>query len=138
LDFDETFAPVARLESIRILLVYATHHGFKLYQMDVKNVFLNPPIKEVYVEQPLALKVKNIITMSINSIRRSMSLSKYQEHGLNALGTFLLKMVLGLVRPTLLSSLEKWVKICLYAKYTLMILFLVLLTNHFVMSLIKS
>ena len=53
LDFDETFAPVARLESIRILLAYATHHEFKLYQMDVKSAFLNGPIKEeVYVEQP--------------------------------------------------------------------------------------
>jgi hypothetical protein len=52
-DFDETFAPVARLESIRILLAYATHHNFKLYQMDVKSAFLNDPIKEkVYVEQP--------------------------------------------------------------------------------------
>jgi hypothetical protein len=53
LDFGETYAPVARLESIRILLAYATYHGFKLYQMDVKNAFLNGPIKEeVYVEQP--------------------------------------------------------------------------------------
>jgi hypothetical protein len=53
LDFGETYAPVARLESIRILLDYATYHGFKLYQMDVKSVFLNGPIKEeVYVEQP--------------------------------------------------------------------------------------
>jgi hypothetical protein len=53
LDFDETFAPVARLESIRMLLAYPTHHGFKLYQMDVKSAFLNGPIKEeVYVEQP--------------------------------------------------------------------------------------
>jgi hypothetical protein len=53
LDFDETFAPVARLESNRILLDYATHHGFKLYQMDAKSAFLNGPIKEeVYVEQP--------------------------------------------------------------------------------------
>jgi hypothetical protein len=53
LDFDETYAPIARLESIRILLAYATYHGFKLYQMDVKSVFLNGPIKEeVYVEQP--------------------------------------------------------------------------------------
>jgi hypothetical protein len=51
LDFDETFAHVARLESIRMLLIYATHHGFKLYQMDVKTAFLNSPIKkEVYVE----------------------------------------------------------------------------------------
>jgi hypothetical protein len=53
LDFDETYAPVARLESVRILLAYATYHGFKLYQMDVKSAFLNGPIKEeVYVEQP--------------------------------------------------------------------------------------
>jgi hypothetical protein len=37
LDFGETYAPLAMLESIRILLVYATYHGFKLYQMDVKR-----------------------------------------------------------------------------------------------------
>jgi hypothetical protein len=41
LDFDETYAPIARLESIRILLAHATYHGFKLYQMDVKSAFLN-------------------------------------------------------------------------------------------------
>jgi hypothetical protein len=53
LDFNETYAPVARLESIRILFAYVTYHGFKLYQMDVKSAFLNGPIKEeVYVEQP--------------------------------------------------------------------------------------
>ena len=53
LDFGETYAPVARLESIRILLAYATHHDFKLYEMDVKSAFLNAPLSEfVYVEQP--------------------------------------------------------------------------------------
>jgi hypothetical protein len=53
LDFEGTFAPVARLESIRILLAHAAHHSFKLFQMDVKSAFLNGPIKEeVYVEQP--------------------------------------------------------------------------------------
>jgi hypothetical protein len=53
LDFEETFAPVARLESIRILLAYVAHHSFRLFQMDVKSAFLNGPIKEeVYVEQP--------------------------------------------------------------------------------------
>jgi hypothetical protein len=53
LDFDITYAPVTRLESIHILLAYATYHGFKLYKMDVKSAFLNGPIKEeVYVEQP--------------------------------------------------------------------------------------
>jgi hypothetical protein len=57
LNFDETFAPVARFESIHMLLAYATYHDFKLYQMDVKSAFLNGPIKdEVYVEQPLGFK----------------------------------------------------------------------------------
>jgi hypothetical protein len=53
LDFGETFALVARLESIQILLAYTAHHFFRLFQMDVKSAFLNGPIKEeVYVEQP--------------------------------------------------------------------------------------
>ncbi|GJX45019.1 copia protein [Tanacetum coccineum] len=54
IDYDETYAPVARLESIRILLAYACALDFKLYQMDVKSAFLNGFInKEVYVAQPL-------------------------------------------------------------------------------------
>ncbi|KAH9698134.1 hypothetical protein KPL71_023896 [Citrus sinensis] len=53
IDFDETFAPVARLESIRMLLAYACHKDFILYQMDVKSAFLNGYImEEVYVKQP--------------------------------------------------------------------------------------
>jgi hypothetical protein len=57
LDFDETYAFITRLESIRILLAYATYHNFKLYQMNVKTAFLNGPIKEeVYVEQPLGFE----------------------------------------------------------------------------------
>jgi hypothetical protein len=53
LDFGETFAPVAHLEAIRILLAFATSKGFKIYQMDVKSDFLNGVIQEeVYVRQP--------------------------------------------------------------------------------------
>jgi hypothetical protein len=79
LDFRETFAPVARFESIRILLVYAAYHSFKLFQMDVKGAFLNGPIKEeVYVEQHPALRMTCIPTMFISSLRRSMDLSKLQ------------------------------------------------------------
>ncbi|KAK2426944.1 putative mitochondrial protein [Trifolium repens] len=53
LDFEETFAPVARLESIRLLLGVACILKFKLYQMDVKSAFLNGYLhEEVYVEQP--------------------------------------------------------------------------------------
>jgi hypothetical protein len=57
LDFDETFAPVARLESIRILLAYATYHGFKLSNLP-------------------ALKIVSTLTMYINSQRRFMGSSK--------------------------------------------------------------
>jgi hypothetical protein len=57
LDFRETFAPIARLEVIRILLAFATSKGFKLYQMDVKSAFLNGVIhEEVYVRQPPGFK----------------------------------------------------------------------------------
>jgi transposase InsO family protein len=53
IDYGETFAPVARLEAIRILLAFAASRGFKLYQMDVKSAFLNGYIEEeVYVKQP--------------------------------------------------------------------------------------
>ncbi|WVZ97686.1 hypothetical protein U9M48_043200 [Paspalum notatum var. saurae] len=53
LDFGETFATVAQLEAIRILLAYSSHHMIKLYQMDVKSAFLNGYINElVYVDQP--------------------------------------------------------------------------------------
>ena len=49
-DFDETFAPVARIESIQVLLALSCHLKFKLYQMDVKSTFLNGFLKEeVYV-----------------------------------------------------------------------------------------
>ncbi|GKD53395.1 retrovirus-related pol polyprotein from transposon TNT 1-94, partial [Tanacetum coccineum] len=54
IDYDETYAPVAKLESIRILLDYACALDFKLFQMDVKSAFLNGFInEEVYVAQPL-------------------------------------------------------------------------------------
>jgi hypothetical protein len=53
LDFGETFAPVARLEAIRLLLAFESSKGFKLYQMDVKSTFLNSVIQEeVYVRKP--------------------------------------------------------------------------------------
>ncbi|KAK2367888.1 putative mitochondrial protein [Trifolium repens] len=57
IDFTETFAPVAKLEAIRLLLSYAINHGITLYQMDVKSAFLNGFItEEVYVKQPLGFE----------------------------------------------------------------------------------
>nr|GFA96942.1 hypothetical protein [Tanacetum cinerariifolium] len=59
IDYDETFAPVARIEAIRLFLAYATHKDFTVFQMDVKTMFLNGILKEeVYVGQPPDLMVK--------------------------------------------------------------------------------
>ncbi|GJU96971.1 retrovirus-related pol polyprotein from transposon TNT 1-94 [Tanacetum coccineum] len=53
INYDETFAPVARLEAIRIFLSFSTYINFIVYQMDVKSAFLNGKLKEeVYVKQP--------------------------------------------------------------------------------------
>ncbi|GJT70682.1 putative ribonuclease H-like domain-containing protein [Tanacetum coccineum] len=53
IDYDEVFAPVARIEAIRIFLAYASYMGFMVYQMDVKSAFLYGQIEEeVYVCQP--------------------------------------------------------------------------------------
>ena len=52
-DFEEVFAPVARLESVRFLLAIAAHYSWEVHHMDVKSAFLNGELKEiVYVRQP--------------------------------------------------------------------------------------
>ncbi|GJR12700.1 retrovirus-related pol polyprotein from transposon TNT 1-94 [Tanacetum coccineum] len=58
IDYDETFAHVARLEAIRIFLAYAAYMGFMVYQMDVKSAFLNGKIsEEVYAQQPPGFEI---------------------------------------------------------------------------------
>ncbi|KAI3728046.1 hypothetical protein L6452_16674 [Arctium lappa] len=53
IDYDETFAPVSRLEAIRIFLAHAAYKNFRVFQMDVKSAFLNGELaEEVYVKQP--------------------------------------------------------------------------------------
>nr|GEV10173.1 Gag-Pol polyprotein [Tanacetum cinerariifolium] len=53
IDFEESFAPVARLEAVRLFIEYVAHKSFTVYQMDVKTAFLYGPLKEeVYVNQP--------------------------------------------------------------------------------------
>jgi hypothetical protein len=89
LDFDETFTPVSRLESIRILLAYATHHDFKLYQIDVKSAFLNGLIKEeVYVEQSPGFKSEEYPNHVYKLHKALYGLKQQQEHGMNDLEIF--------------------------------------------------
>ncbi|GKE58513.1 retrovirus-related pol polyprotein from transposon TNT 1-94 [Tanacetum coccineum] len=53
IDFEESFAPVARLEAVMIFIAYAAHKSFPVYQMDVKTIFRNGTLKEeIYVNHP--------------------------------------------------------------------------------------
>ena len=77
LDFGKTFAPVARLEAIRILLAYDCSHNIKLYQMDVKSAFLNSKISELCMLRNLpVLKILRNPIMCTISQKQSMVLSK--------------------------------------------------------------
>nr|GFB39480.1 copia protein [Tanacetum cinerariifolium] len=66
IDYDDTFAPVARIEAIRLFLAYAAHKDFIVFQMDVKTAFLNGILKEeVYVcNDPLRKEDRYIIIMA--------------------------------------------------------------------------
>jgi len=53
IDHEEVFAPVARLDTVRLLITLAAHHNWKIYQLDVKSAFLSGILEEeVYVQQP--------------------------------------------------------------------------------------
>ena len=61
IDYDETFAPITRLEATRMLLAYAVYKGFVLFQIDVKSAFLNGFIsEEVYIKQPPGFENENL------------------------------------------------------------------------------
>jgi hypothetical protein len=137
LDFDETYALVARLESIRILLAYATYHDFKLYQMDVKSAFLNGPIKEeVYVEQPPGFEDSEYPNHVYKLSKALYGLKQAPRAWYECLRDFLITngFKVGKADPTLFT--KKLQKTCLYAKFMLMILYLGLLTSHLVKSLV--
>jgi hypothetical protein len=136
LDFNETYAPVARLESIRILLAYATYHGFKLYQMDLKSAFLNGPIKEeVYVEQ-LGFEDSEYPNHVYKLSKALYGLKQAPRAWYECLRDFLITngFQVGKVDRTLFT--KTIAKDFLYANFMLMILYLGLLTSHLVKSLV--
>ncbi|GJR03391.1 retrovirus-related pol polyprotein from transposon TNT 1-94 [Tanacetum coccineum] len=66
IDYDKTFALVARMETIRIFLAFATYMNFKFYQMDVKSAFLNGKLKEeVYVKQPPGFESREVLIVQV-------------------------------------------------------------------------
>jgi hypothetical protein len=138
LDFDETFAPVVRLESIRMLLAYVTHHSFKLYQMDVKSAFLNGPIKEeVYVEQSPSFKSEDYPNHVYELHNVLYGLKQAPRARYECLRDILIENGFRIGNTNSILFTRKWVQIYLYDISMLMILYLVLLTNPFMMSLAK-
>ena len=102
IDYDETFALVARLEAIRMLLAYAAYKGFVLYQRDVKSTFLNGFIfEEVYVKQPPSFEMKLFLIMFSNFQKLHIVWYKLQEIVMKDLALFFLKMVLKEEKLTL-------------------------------------
>jgi hypothetical protein len=57
IDFDDTFTPMARMESVRLLFALAAQEGWRVHHMDVKSAFLNDDLKEVYMYQPPGLAI---------------------------------------------------------------------------------
>jgi hypothetical protein len=107
LDFGETFAPVARLETICILLAYASHHEMKLYQMDVKSVFLNGFInKLVYVDQPHGFEDPRYPNHIYGCPRRYMGLKQAPRAWYERLRDFLIEkgFTIGKVDITLFTK----------------------------------
>jgi hypothetical protein len=116
LDFGETYAPVARLESIRILLAFATHHDFKLYQMDVKSAFLNGPISElVYVEQPPGFEDSKFPNHVYKLHKALYGLKQALRAWYECLKDFLLRkgFKIGKVDPTLFTRKVDKKKFCM-------------------------
>ena len=136
LDFGETYAPVARLEAVRILLAYACAHNIKLYQMDVKSAFLNGYINELmYVEQPPSFEdVKKL--NHVYKLRGALyGLKQAPRAWYERLRDFLLSKGSQWARLTLLFSSRRLEKIYLYYKSMLMISYLDQPIKNFVMSL---
>ncbi|GKC06337.1 putative ribonuclease H-like domain-containing protein [Tanacetum coccineum] len=92
IDYDEVFAPVARIEAIRIFLAFASYMGFIVYQMDVKSAFLYGTIdEEVYVSQPLGFVDPKFPKKVYKVVKALYGLHQAPRAWYATLSTFLLK-----------------------------------------------
>ncbi|GJW41892.1 retrovirus-related pol polyprotein from transposon TNT 1-94 [Tanacetum coccineum] len=104
IDFEESFAPVARLEAVRLFIAYAAHKSFTVYQMDVKTTFLYGPLKEeVYVNQPDGFASHIIWGPSLPFSERLYSLKPCTRAWYDELSNFLVSKGFskGSIDPTL-------------------------------------
>ena len=125
LDFGETFAPVARLEAIRILLASASHHEIKLYQMDVRSAFLNGFINElVYVDQPPGFEDPRYPNHVYRLSKALYGLKQAQELGMSAFRISSLRRASPLGRSIPHYSPRSLMERSSFVKYMLMISYL--------------
>nr|GEZ63254.1 retrovirus-related Pol polyprotein from transposon TNT 1-94 [Tanacetum cinerariifolium] len=104
IDFEESFAPVARMEAIRIFLAYAAHKSFSVFQIDVKTTFLHGSLKEdVYVCQPKGF-IDADHPSHVYKLKKALyGLKQAPRAWYNELSTFLLQnhFFKGTIDPTL-------------------------------------
>jgi hypothetical protein len=139
MDYEDTFAPIACLEAIRLLLSYASYHDFKIYQIDGKSAFLNGPFKEeAYVAQPPGFENPNFPNRVYKLHKVLYSIKQAPHAWYEHLRDFLLTdgFEIGKVDSTLLTKRFKGggLFIC---KSMLMILSLVGLTKN-ITKLLRS
>ncbi|GJY68571.1 retrovirus-related pol polyprotein from transposon TNT 1-94 [Tanacetum coccineum] len=109
IDFEESFAPVARLEAIRIFLAFAAHMNMVVYQMDVKTAFLNGNLREeVYVSQPDGFVDKDNPNHVYKLKKALYGLKQAPRAWYDMLSSFLISQDFskGLVDPTLFIRRE--------------------------------
>nr|GEV21086.1 hypothetical protein [Tanacetum cinerariifolium] len=114
IDYDEVFAPVARIKAIRLFLAFTSYMGFMVYQMDVKNAFLDEEIKEeVYVTQPKGFEDPYNLSMYTGLLKLYMGFIKHQGPGTLFLFRFMwmTSYLAPLTKPGVMSlSQDKYVK----------------------------
>ncbi|GJY76371.1 retrovirus-related pol polyprotein from transposon TNT 1-94 [Tanacetum coccineum] len=93
IDFEESFAPIAHLEAVRMFITYVAHKNITIFQMDVKTTFLNSPLKEeVYVSQPEGFIDLEFLDYVYRFKKLYMVLSKHHVHGITNCLLFYLNM----------------------------------------------
>ena len=110
IDYDETYAPVARLEAIRMFLAFAAHSNFKVYQMDVKSAFLNGELdEEVYLEQPPGFENPEFPDFVYLLFKAIYGLKQAPRKWYETLSEFLIEngFVRGVIDKTLFSKSHK-------------------------------
>ena len=110
IDYDETFAPMARLEAITMFLAFAAQSNFKVYQMDVKSAFMSGELdEEIYVEQPPGYEDSEFLDFVYFLFKAIYGLKQDPRKWYDTLSGFLLEngFIRGVIDKTLFTKIHK-------------------------------